>query len=200
MSEQYDDDWVGEPADGAKVLDDVGAFIARFVAFPSKAALVAATLWSMHAHLIHASDNSPRLALLSPEPGSGKTRTLEVLELLTPEPMHVLSASPAAIFRTLDTEQPTLLMDEVDAIFARRGGSDDGSEDLRALLNAGHRKSATIPRCVGPRHDVAKFPVFAAVALARLGDARHVDVEVAHHPDAATGTRGEGATVPGALA
>jgi hypothetical protein len=117
-----------------------------------------------------ASENSPRLALLSPEPGSGKTRTLEVLELLTPRPLHAFSASPAAVFRLLQVEQVTLLMDEVDAIFARRRGGDDGAEDLRALLNAGHRKGATIPRCVGPRHDVSKFPVYAAVALAGLGD------------------------------
>jgi hypothetical protein len=155
---------------GAELLSDVRAFIGRFVAFPSPAALDAVTLWAAHAHLFDMVDNSPRLALLSPEPGSGKTRTLEVLELLVPQPMHVLSASPAAIFRTLAVEQPCLLMDEVEAVFNRRGSSDDGSEDLRALLNAGHRKGATIPRCVGPRHDVTKFPVFAAVTLAGLGD------------------------------
>jgi len=92
-----------------------------------------------------------------------------VLELLVPAPMNVLSASPAAVFRSIESERPTLLMDEVDAIFSRRG-SDDGAEDLRALLNAGHRKGATIPRCVGPRHDVVRFHVYAAVALAGLGD------------------------------
>jgi hypothetical protein len=92
-----------------------------------------------------------------------------VLELLTPNPMHVLSASPAAIFRTIEKARPTLLFDEADAIFGRRG-NDDGNEDLRALLNAGHRAGATIPRCVGPRHDVTMFPVYAAVALAGLGD------------------------------
>lgn len=165
-----DNSWIPDPVDGAALLDDVRMFLSRFVAFPSSAAAVATTLWTAHAHLIDASDNSPRLALLSPEPGSGKTRTLEVLDLLTPQAMHSLSASPAAIFRTLNVEQPTLLMDECDAIFNRRGSSDDGSEDLRALLNAGHRKGATIPRCVGPRHDVVKFPVYAAVALAGLGD------------------------------
>jgi len=162
--------WIPDPLDGGELLDDVRAFLCRFVAFPSAAAAVATTLWAAHAHLIQSSDNSPRLALLSPEPGSGKTRTLEVLDLLTPQAMHSLSASPAAIFRTLNVEQPTLLMDEVDAIFNRSRSSDDGSEDLRALLNAGHRKGATIPRCVGPRHDVVKFPVYAAVALAGLGD------------------------------
>jgi hypothetical protein len=62
-----------------------------------------------------------------------------------------------------------LLFDEVDTIFGRHG-KDDPAEDLRALLNAGHRRGATIPRCVGAQHDVADFPVFAACALAGLGD------------------------------
>jgi len=78
-------------------------------------------------------------------------------------------ASPAAIFRSLAKAPRTLLFDEVDAIFGGHG-KDDSSEDLRALLNAGHRKGATIPRCVGPKHDVEEFPVYAAVALAGLGD------------------------------
>ncbi len=126
-----DDAWMPDPVDGAALLNDVRRFIARFVAFPTSAALDAVTLWAAHAHLVQSGDNTPRLALLSPEPGSGKTRTLEVLELLTPQPMHGLAASPAALFRTLEAEQPTLLMDEVDAIFSRRRGSDDSAEDLR---------------------------------------------------------------------
>jgi hypothetical protein len=155
--------------DGASILDEVHRFIARFVAFPSAAASVAVTLWAAHAHLVAVGENSPRLALLSPEPGSGKTRALEVLELLVPDPMLALSASTPATFRSLAKGQRVLLFDEVDAIFGKRG-KDDSSEDLRALLNAGHRRGATIPRCVGPTHDVANFPVFAAAALAGLGD------------------------------
>lgn len=154
---------------GAELLEDIAAFLGTFVAFPSEAARIAVTLWAAHTHVVADVDNSPRLALLSPEPGSGKTRTLEILELLCPQPLAILSASPAAVFRTIAAGQPTLLMDEVDALFGRRGG-DDGAEDLRALLNAGHRAGASIPRCVGPKHEVVKFPVYAAVALAGLGD------------------------------
>lgn len=62
------------------------------------AALEAVTLWVAHAHLVAVGENTPRLALLSPEPGSGKTRTLEVLELLCPAPMFALSASTPATF------------------------------------------------------------------------------------------------------
>lgn len=154
--------------DGAAVLDETAAFLGRFVAFPSESAHVAVTLWAAHCHAVAAFDSSPRLALLSPEPGSGKTRTLEVLGLLTPRPMHVLNASVAVTFRAVDAEQPTLLLDEVDAIFGRR--SADEHEELRGLLNAGHRKGATVPRCVGPNHELKKFNVYAACALAGLGD------------------------------
>jgi hypothetical protein len=154
---------------GATLLAEVEAFVAEFVAFPTDHARVAVVLWTAHTHAVEAFESTPRLALLSPEPGSGKTRALEVLELLTPRAMHVLSASAPAIFRSVEQARPTLLFDEVDAIFGRRG-KDDANEDLRALLNAGHRGGATIPRCVGPTHEVRQFPVYAAAALAGLGD------------------------------
>lgn len=153
----------------ARLLEEVRLFIARFVAFPLPAALDATTLWAAHAHMTRHLYTSPRLALLSPEPGSGKTRALEVLQLLVPNAMFSFSASPAAVFRRLDKHVHTLLFDEVDTVFSRRG-KDDGNEDLRALLNAGYRRGATIPRCVGPNHDVRDFAVFAPTALAGLGD------------------------------
>ena len=68
-----------ETADGAAMLDRVEAFLCRFVAFPSEDCLVAATLWAAHTHVVDAFESTPRLALLSPEPGSGKSRVLEVL-------------------------------------------------------------------------------------------------------------------------
>ncbi len=155
--------------DGAGLLDDVERYVGRFVAFPTEHARVAVTLWTAHAHGVDAFDSSPRLALLSPEPGSGKTRVLEVIEPMVPGAMHVLSASTPAIFRTIEASTTTLLLDEVDAIFGRRG-TDPNNEDMRALLNAGHRHGATIPRCVGPSHEVRRFVVYAAVAMAGLGD------------------------------
>lgn len=154
---------------GADLLTEMRTFLAKFIAFPTEHCLTAVTLWAAHAHMVERFHTTPRLALLSPEPASGKTRVLEVLALLVPEAMFCLNASSAAIFRTLSNRQITLLADECDAIFTRRG-KDDSNEDLRALLNAGYRRGATIPRCVGPNHDVRSFPVHCATALAGLGD------------------------------
>jgi hypothetical protein len=155
--------------DPALLLNEVRGFIRRFCVFPDDHALNAVTLWVVHTHMIEKLHTTPRLALLSPEPQSGKTRVLEVINLLVRTPMSVVSASAATIYRTLVNEQVTLLFDEVDAIFTNKG-KDNPNEDLRALLNAGYKRGAVVPRCVGNNHEVKKFPVFAAVALAGLGD------------------------------
>jgi len=155
--------------DGDKLLSDVRAYLLRFVAFPSSWCADAVTLWAAHAHMIEHFHTTPRLAAISPEPESGKSRLLEILATLTPDPMLMLSPSPAALFRKIAAHPITLLVDECDTVFSSRG-KEDQNEDLRALLNAGYRRGATIPRCVGPRHDVVEFPVFAATALAGIGD------------------------------
>jgi hypothetical protein len=154
----------------AELLDQVAATLARYVAFPSPAALVAVTLWTAHAHAVTAFESTPRLALLSAEKGSGKTRTLEVLELLVPRPMHAVSATAAALFRAVEASQPTLLFDEADTYFGPMAKGNQ--EELRALVNAGHRKGAVAYRCYGDpnKMEVRAYPAFCAVALAGIGD------------------------------
>ena len=162
---------VTQEPEGARLLVDVEAFLSRFVAFPSEHARVATALWAAHAHAVHRSESTPRLAFLSPEPGSGKSRALEVLELLVPRPLHAVNATPAALFRAVSDEKgsPTILFDEIDTIF---GPKAKDNEDVRGMLNAGHRRGATALRCVvrGRNVEVEEFPSFCAVALAGLGD------------------------------
>jgi hypothetical protein len=137
------DDWVNgydAEASGAVILDDARKFIRRFCVFPDLHCLTAVTLWAAHTHIVEHFYTTPRLALVSPEPESGKTRVLEVLDLLVPNPMLAFSASPAAIFRTLAEGTLTLLFDEIDTIWSARG-QDDNHEDLRALLGR-HRRDA----------------------------------------------------------
>ncbi|MEU4920968.1 DUF3631 domain-containing protein [Streptomyces parvus] len=158
------------PIDGAALLDAVEAFHRRFNAFPTEAAYVAVALWDAHTHLLDCFDSTPRLAFLSPEPGSGKTRALEVISTLVPHPMHAVNASPAALFRAVADEagRPTILFDEIDTVF---GPKAKDNEDLRGLLNAGHRTSGVSYRCVGDggTQTVVAFPSYCAVAMGGLG-------------------------------
>jgi len=161
----------GETLDGATLLDQVEAMLARFVAFPSEHALIAATLWTAHTHALDAFDTSPRLAFLSPEPGSGKTRALEILELLVPRPLLTVNSTPAYLFRKVSDEAgtPTILYDEIDTVF---GPKAKDNEDIRGMLNSGYRKGATAGRCVirGKSVFTEELPSYAAVALAGLDD------------------------------
>ena len=82
-------------SEGAALLEDVRCFLARFVIYPSEHAHVAHVFWIAHAHLMGAWESTPRLAFLSPEPASGKTRSMEVSELLVPDPVAAVNVTPA---------------------------------------------------------------------------------------------------------
>lgn len=156
-------------------LDRVEGFLRRFVAFPSEAAAVAASLWVAHTHVIDVFETTPRLAVLSPEPGSGKSRVLEVLDLLCPGAVQTFNTSVAVLFRSMtpDEDRPgpvTMLIDEADTIFGPRASKDH--EDLRGFVNAGYRRGAVARRCEtrGKSIVIVDFPAFAPVAIAGLDD------------------------------
>lgn len=157
--------------DLAELLGQVHAFLGRFVAYPSAHAQVAHVLWIAHTHAMKAWDSTPRIAFLSPEPGSGKTRALEVSELLVPRPIEAVNATPAYLFRKVSDEAgaPTILYDEIDTLF---GPKAKDNEDVRGMLNAGHRRGAVAGRCVvrGKVVETEELPAYCAVALAGLGN------------------------------
>src|SRR5512132_2274078 len=99
------DPWGKEPQiDGSEILNDVEDFLARFVAYPSEAARIAHTLWIAHCWFMDSWESTPRIAFLSPEPGSGKSRALEVTEPLVPRPVHAVNTTPAYLFRKVSDE------------------------------------------------------------------------------------------------
>jgi hypothetical protein len=60
--------------DSRKAQDPVEALLKRFVCYPSEYDRVAQSLWIAHKRIIDVFASTPRLALLSAEPASGKTR------------------------------------------------------------------------------------------------------------------------------
>src|SRR5262249_3467359 len=72
------------------------------------------------------------------------------------------SITKAALFRVIEMYHPTLLIDETDTFV----GED---EELRGMLNHGHKYDGTVTRTVGEDHQPRKFDVYAAVALAGIG-------------------------------
>jgi hypothetical protein len=155
---------------GEVMMRELEKFLGRFVAYPSDHAKVAHTLWIVHAHLMDRWESTPRLAFLSAEPASGKSRALEVTECLVPRPVSTVNVSPAYLFRKVADENgtPTVLFDEIDTVF---GPKAKDNEEIRGWLNAGHRRGATAGRCVmrGKTVETEDLPAYCAVAVAGLG-------------------------------
>jgi Protein of unknown function (DUF3631) len=95
---------------------------------------------------------------------------MEVSELLVPDPVAAVNVTPAYLFRKVggDDGPPTILFDEIDTVF---GAKAKEHEELRALLNSGHRRGAVAGRCVVRGATVATEEIssYSAVALAGLG-------------------------------
>jgi len=150
-----------DPVNGADMLDQLAGIYRRHCALPQHVA-AALALWTAHAHAIEATSISPRLVIMSPEKRCGKTTVLSLLSFLTPRPLKCESATVAAIFRAVDKFHPTLLLDEFDA-FAME------NEELRGIVNSGHRSDGSVLRVVGEDHEPRQFRTYAATAIASIG-------------------------------
>jgi putative DNA primase/helicase len=150
-----------EPVNGAEVLTQVADRFNHYLILPPGAPH-AFTLWDAHAHCFSAFIQSPRLNISSPEGGCGKTTALDVIAALTPRAIRTENLTAPVLFRLVHQHQPTLLLDEVDAWLPQ-------AEELRGLLNAGHKRGACAYRCDGEGNAVRPFRAFSPAVLAGIG-------------------------------
>jgi hypothetical protein len=151
---------------GAELLDVTRAAITRYVSLPSPEAADAVVLWIAATHAQPAWAHAPRLVIRAPEKRCGKSRLLDVIEATCHNPFITVNSSPAAVYRSITDDPPTMLVDEADTIF---GPKADGNEDLRGLLNAGHQRNRPAKRYDAASNRVESIPTFAMAALAGIG-------------------------------
>ncbi|MEI6987449.1 MAG: DUF3631 domain-containing protein, partial [Rhodospirillaceae bacterium] len=150
------------PVNGAALLSDLTAGVRKYMVMEDGAA-EAVALWVVHAHAVNAFSVSPRLAITSPEKGCGKTTCIDVVAILVPRPLTTANTTAAAIFRTIEAAQPTLMIDEADTFLT-------DNDEMRGILNSGHRRSAAfVLRLVGDDHEPRKFSTWAATVIAMIG-------------------------------
>lgn len=150
-----------EAVNGAETLNQVAETVSGYVALPDWAA-DASALWTAHTHCFESFQCSPRLNVTSPEKGCGKTTLRDVLGELVPRPLPTENLSVAVLFRVIESNRPTVLADECDSWLR-------DNEELRGLLNAGHRRGGQALRCEGDSNEVRAFNVFAPAVLCGIG-------------------------------
>jgi Protein of unknown function (DUF3631) len=123
---------------------------------------LAVALWILHCWVFDRYTVTPRLALISPVRGCGKTVALSLIELLIPEGSRTDNTTAAAFYYALDRRHGTvLLIDEADGLDLTRNNV------LRSLFNSGHRRGGSINRFVSGRPQ--RYRTFAPLAVAAIG-------------------------------
>jgi len=158
---------VAEPVDGAALLDEVVAFVRRYIILTPEQAN-ALSLFTVHTYAIEAFDITPYVHIKSAEKRSGKTLTEECLELLVYRPWLTGRVTAAVLVRKIDRDRPTLLLDESDAAFK---SGQEYAEALRGVLNTGHRRGGVASLCVkaGGDFDLKDFGTFCPKVIAGIG-------------------------------
>jgi putative DNA primase/helicase len=149
-----------EPVDGQLLLNDVRAKARCYVVMSDEAA-TAFTLWTVlawaHAEV---ANHSPILAATSVEPDSGKTTLLSVLGYLVPRPLTAVELTAAGTYHIVDAMHPTLIVDEADNLFRRKG-------DLLSVFNSSWARGTRVPRLV--QGVVQYFDLFCPKAIGMIG-------------------------------
>ena len=149
------------PVDGAALLDEIVSAIQRYVVLPVHAARACAC-WVVHTFLVEHFLVSPRLSISSPTKGCGKTTLLDVLSRLVLRPLQASNVTPAATFRVIEKYKPCLLIDEADTFLGV-------NDELRGILNSGHRKGGAVLRVTGDDLEPRQFATFAPCGIALIG-------------------------------
>jgi hypothetical protein len=146
---------------GGELLDCVVRILSRYLTLP-KEAIDTVVLWTVFTHAHEVAVISPILALLSPEPRCGKTTALELISRLVPRPMPTSNISPAALYRSIEIEKPTLIMDEADTFFPN-------GRSMVGMVNSGHVRTAAVVVRAAANAGIIKSSTWCPKVIASIG-------------------------------
>ncbi len=128
-------------------------------------ALDACALWVAETHVFEEFGIAPYLEITSPMKRCGKSLLLDLLGMVVARPWQASGVTEATLLRKIEDAKPTLLLDEVDSLF---GKNSESTEGVRGAINHGYRRGGSIPRCVGPTHQVRDFNVYCPKGFAGI--------------------------------
>ena len=140
----------------ATTLDRLATFMARFVYHPDPSTYDLSALWVAHTHSMQTWRATPRLFIVAPEPGCGKTTQADVLRLGSRAGIRAATSSTAGLFSIVTTR--TVFLDETDNLFT----SHQERGVLRAVINDGYTPDGFVLRKNGP------IPCYGALAFAGI--------------------------------
>ncbi|MCI5060689.1 MAG: DUF3631 domain-containing protein [Alphaproteobacteria bacterium] len=151
-----------EPVNGVELFDELVTIFKTYLILSDYQAEVLA-LWALFSYCINANNIAPKLLIYSPEKRCGKTTLIDVLIGLVCKPLPASNISPAAVYRTIEAVNPTLIIDEADTFLK-------ADSEMTGIINSGHRKSAAyVIRLMGDNHEPKQFSTWAATIIGMIG-------------------------------
>jgi hypothetical protein len=146
-----------------ELIPDIQGFIEKYVALPSDDYSLVLSVYALHTWLFKASNVTPYLYVYSDQPQSGKTRLLEVLSVLCRNAKRADDMTAPVMFKLIERECPTLLKDEVDAVW-----SGSRNETQRQIYNTGYKQGGTAWR--EQARELVEFSTYCPKVLAGLNN------------------------------
>ncbi|MXG91563.1 DUF3631 domain-containing protein [Nocardioides flavescens] len=140
----------------ATTLNRLVEFNKRFVRHPHDSTYDLTVLWAAHTHSMQTWRASPRLFIVAPEPGCGKSTQAEVIKFASHAGIRAGSSSAAGLFTIVTTR--TVFLDETQNLFT----SHPERGVLTAVINDGYLPDGFVLRKAGP------VPCYGALAFAGI--------------------------------
>ncbi len=157
-----------DPVDPAQLLSEIAAEIKKYIVVEPEQA-DAAALWVAHTYLTEAADISPILVINAPERACAKTLLQTLLGRICYRSLPASNASLSALFRSIESWAPTLLIDEADTFFG-------ANSELQGMVNAGYKRGGYVLRSesTGNSFEPRMFAVYGAKSVAGIALEKHL--------------------------
>ena len=152
-----------EEVDGDALLDDLRNHFRRYVVLPEEAD-VALALWVLHTWVFDCFDITPYLAITSPTRRCGKTKLMTALHWLCCRSKKNDAISKAAIYRSVEADRPTLILDEVGWVV-------DLKDERQGILCGGFERLGHVEICEGEGANITtkRYATFCPKAFGLIG-------------------------------
>lgn len=161
----------GASVESIDLFYSIRSYINRFVYLTDERHLDLITLWVIGTYLFPVFRYYPYL-WLNADKGSGKTTLLEVIEPICYNGQILISPTPAVLFRDIETNRPTLLIDEFEH-FRKQDKETAGA--LTDILNAGYNSEGRVKRVEPSKDGSYRVRTFSAYSPKVLAGINNID-------------------------
>lgn len=141
--------------------------VRQFVYHADDSSYVVDVLWIMGTYFHQIFNAFPYLALHGHR-GAGKTTLLTLLNALAFNARFLVNASEASLYRSIQSQAPTLLIDEQEGLNSSKAAKENKA-DLMGILKSGYKKGAQVARQRLDLPGITEyFEVYSPKALAAI--------------------------------